>query len=243
MNETVIPMRIEGGEIQVKATLGQTVIKVVAPDEYTGSTEVTPSDQTQVLETKDKLVREDITVTGITGTQVITQNGEYDVVGDKLVTVDIPATGYDKGTLIYEGDFETTTSQFAVTALPDGSAFAFDKIEVEISNAGAGSNSGWRQFWRSDLPMTGNQPHMLGGGVRYLAGATALLIQTTVSIDGEYITLASIGFDADNPVKISADANRVRHGGYDKITAYAWWSWACPAGAHIKITGYNRTAT
>jgi len=62
MNETVIPMRIEGGEIQVKATLGQTVIKVVAPDEYVGDTEVTPSDQTQVLETKDKLVREDITV-------------------------------------------------------------------------------------------------------------------------------------------------------------------------------------
>ena len=62
MNETVIPMRIEGGEIQVKATLGQTVIKVVAPDEYTGSTEVTPSDQTQTLQTKDKLVREDITV-------------------------------------------------------------------------------------------------------------------------------------------------------------------------------------
>jgi len=62
MNETVIPMRIEGGEIQVKATLGQTVIKVVAPDEYVGDTEVTPSDQTQVLQTKDRLVREDITV-------------------------------------------------------------------------------------------------------------------------------------------------------------------------------------
>ena len=36
--------------------------RIVAPDEYTGSTTVTPSDQTQVLETKDKLVREDITV-------------------------------------------------------------------------------------------------------------------------------------------------------------------------------------
>lgn len=62
MNENVIPMRIEGGEIQVKATLGQTVIKVVAPDEYSGVTVVTPSDQTQVLATKDKLVRDDITV-------------------------------------------------------------------------------------------------------------------------------------------------------------------------------------
>ena len=68
--------------------------RIVAPDEYTGSTEVTPSDQTQVLETKDKLVREDITVTGITGTQVITENGEYDVVGDKSVTVDVYPTEY-----------------------------------------------------------------------------------------------------------------------------------------------------
>lgn len=97
MNETVIPMRIEGGEIQVKATLGQTVIKVVAPDEYTGSTEVTPSDQTQVLETKDKLVREDITVEGITGTQVITQNGEYDVVDKATVIVNNPAQWTSKG--------------------------------------------------------------------------------------------------------------------------------------------------
>ena len=35
---------------------------------------------------------------------------------------------------------------------------------------------------------------------------------------------------------------RKAHGGYDKITAYGWWSWNCPAGAHIKITGYNRTS-
>ena len=64
--------------------------RIVAPDEYLGVTEVTPSDQTQTLQTKDKLVREDITVEGITGTQVITQNGEYDVVSDKSVTVDVP---------------------------------------------------------------------------------------------------------------------------------------------------------
>ena len=78
MNETVIPMRIEGGEIQVKASVGQTVIKVVAPDEYTGPTEVTPSDQTQVLETKDKLVREDITVEPApTETLSTTSNGTF----------------------------------------------------------------------------------------------------------------------------------------------------------------------
>ena len=36
--------------------------RIVAPDEYTGATAVTPSDQTQILPTKDRLVRDDITV-------------------------------------------------------------------------------------------------------------------------------------------------------------------------------------
>jgi hypothetical protein len=71
--------------------------RIVAPDEYTGATEVTPSDQTQVLATKDKLVREDITVTGITGTQVITQNGEYDVVDKATVIVNNPAQWTTEG--------------------------------------------------------------------------------------------------------------------------------------------------
>ena len=36
--------------------------RIVAPDEYTGATEVTPSDSEQVLATKDKLVRDDIVI-------------------------------------------------------------------------------------------------------------------------------------------------------------------------------------
>lgn len=36
--------------------------RIVAPDEYSGATEVTPSDTEQVLPTTDKLVRDDITV-------------------------------------------------------------------------------------------------------------------------------------------------------------------------------------
>lgn len=36
--------------------------RIVAPDEYTGVTEVTPSGSEQVLATKDKLVRDDITI-------------------------------------------------------------------------------------------------------------------------------------------------------------------------------------
>ena len=36
--------------------------RIVAPDEYSGATVVTPSDETQVLRTQDKLVRSDIVV-------------------------------------------------------------------------------------------------------------------------------------------------------------------------------------
>lgn len=278
--------------------------RIVAPDEYSGATVVTPSDSEQVLATKDKTVRANIAVNpapveslatsengtflpssgnvgfsevvvdvepsleslsvtenGLylpesgtdgfdrvnvdvsvpSGSTTITQNGTYDVEQFASAVIDVPTTGYNKDALIYEGDFSAVTNRWAVTAMPDGSAFAFDKIEVEISNAKAGTNSGWRQYWRSDLPTTGNQPYMLSGGVRYLTGATALLIKSTISIDGEYITLVSVGYDADNSTNISADAKRVNHGGYNKITAYAWWGWECPAGTHIKITGYNRT--
>ncbi len=81
---------IKGGKIEVPASIGATVVRVVGPPIYRGATELTPSSETQILETKDRLVHEDITVTGITGTQVITENGEYDVVGDKSVTVNVP---------------------------------------------------------------------------------------------------------------------------------------------------------
>lgn len=53
---------IKGGKIEVPASIGATVVRVVGPPIYRGVTEVTPSDTEQVLPTKDKLVREDITV-------------------------------------------------------------------------------------------------------------------------------------------------------------------------------------
>ena len=53
---------IKGGKIEVPASIGATVVRVVGPPTYRGVTEVTPSDSEQVLATKDKLVRDDITV-------------------------------------------------------------------------------------------------------------------------------------------------------------------------------------
>lgn len=55
--------------------------RIIAPEEYTGPTEVTPSDQIQVLQTKDKLVREDITVLPAPAPDLrpltVTENGTY----------------------------------------------------------------------------------------------------------------------------------------------------------------------
>ena len=62
MIDTNIDFVVEGDTIDLVTDFGQTVTEIVAPDEYTGSTEVTPSDQTQVLQTRDRLVPEDITV-------------------------------------------------------------------------------------------------------------------------------------------------------------------------------------
>jgi hypothetical protein len=222
--------------------------RIVAPDEYSGATEVTPSDSEQVLPTKDKLVREDITVNPAPTEYLSTDhNGTFTPsdgkVGFSQVRVDVPATGYDKGTLIYEGDFATATGTFAVTKLPDGQPFSFDKIEVELSNLGHGLNSGWRQYWRSDLPLTGNHEHMFNAGVGWISGATALNVRNVITIeDDTYIRFLSFGFDADNPTRTGTSGARRAHDGYNKITAYGWWAWQCPAGAHIKITGYNRTS-
>ena len=52
--------------------------RIVAPDEYSGATEVTPSDAEQVLPTRDKLVRDDITVNPApTETLSATSNGTF----------------------------------------------------------------------------------------------------------------------------------------------------------------------
>jgi hypothetical protein len=68
--------------------------RIVAPDEYTGATVVTPSDQTQTLQTKDKLVRDDITVLPAPTEYLSTDhNGTFTPsdgkVGFSSVTVDV----------------------------------------------------------------------------------------------------------------------------------------------------------
>ena len=286
--------------------------RIVAPDEYSGATEVTPSDAEQVLATKDKTVRANITVnpapveslaTSENGTflpssgnvgfsevvvdvepsleslsvtenglylpesgtdgfdrvsvdvpiptfsteeKTVTENGVYlpsaGKDGISKVTVNVPVSDWSAPTLIYEGDFSAVTSAFAVTELPNGNAFSFDRVVVEISNVQQGQNVNKRTYWRSDCPMTGyNEPLIIDGGSNYRYNVTYHAVTTITIEDDTYISLIAYNYDESNPTSTGIAMQRKAHGGYDKITAYGWWSWNCPAGAHIKITGYNRT--
>ena len=76
--DIVTKAEILGGEIDVRANFGQTVKVTVSPDPYMGDTEVTPSDQTQVLATKKKFVQDDITVyPAPVETLSTTENGQF----------------------------------------------------------------------------------------------------------------------------------------------------------------------
>ena len=287
--------------------------RIVAPDEYSGATEVTPSDTEQVLPTKDKLVRDDITVnpapveslaTSENGTFLpssgnvgfsevvvdvepsleslsVTENGLYlpesgtdgfDRVnvnvpiptftteektatengvylpsagkdGISKVTVAVPVSDWSAPVLVYEGDFSAVTSAFSVTELPNGQPFSFDKIIVELSHVQQGQNVNKRTYWRSDCPVSGyNEPLIVDGGSQYRYNVTYHAITTITIEDDTYIGLVAVNYDEANPTSTGQAYQRKAHNGYDKITAYAWWSWNCPAGAHIKITGYNRTS-
>lgn len=287
--------------------------RIVAPDEYSGATVVTPSDETQVLQTKDKLVRDDITINpapveplsttengqftpsegmvGFSSVTVdvepaleslnVTENGLYlpesgtdgfdrvnvDVLiptfeteektinangvfypsagkdGISKVTVNVPVSEWSAPVLVYEGDFSATTGTFAVTELPNGDPFSFDKIIVELSHVQQGQNVNKRTYWRSDMPMTGyNEPLIIDGGSQYRYNVTYHAVTTITIEDGTYIGLVAVNYDEANPTSTGQAYQRKAHGGYDKITGYGWWSWNCPAGAHIKITGYNRTS-
>ena len=93
--DIVTKAEILGGEIDVRANFGQTVKVTVSPDPYMGDTEVTPSAETQVLQTKKKFVQDDITVyPAPTETLSTTSNGTFTPsdgkVGFYQVDVNVP---------------------------------------------------------------------------------------------------------------------------------------------------------
>ena len=287
--------------------------RIVAPDEYSGATEVTPSDSEHVLATKDKLVRDDITVlpapveslatsengtflpssgnvgfsevvvdvdpsleslsvtenglylpesgtdgfdrvtvnvpipTFITEEKTINANGVYYPSAGKdgisKVTVDVPLSDWSAPVLVYEGDFSATANAFSVTELPNGQPFSFDRIVVELSHVQQGQNVNKRCYWRADMPMSGyNEPLIVDNGSNYRQNVTYHSITSITIEDDTYIGLVTQSYDENNPTTSWSTYQHKAHGGYDKITAYAWWSWNCPARTRIKITGYNRTS-
>ena len=169
----------------------------------------------------------------------ITDNGNYNVVDKATVHVNLPIGEWGQGTVIYEGNFTEATSAFTVTTLQDGTSFEFDRITVELSNVAQGQNVNKRIYWRSDLPMTGNPEQMIfDNGSQYWQGNTYSAVSTMTIEDNTYISMSTI--KETSKTSTSSFFLRKEHGGYDKITGYGWWSWTCPADAHIKITGYNR---
>ena len=177
----------------------------------------------------------------------VTANGTYTPAsgtdGFDEVVVNVPISDWSAPVLVYEGDFSAVTSAFSVTELPNGDPFSFDKIVVELSHVQQGQNVNKRTYWRSDFPMTGyNEPFIIDGGSNYRYNVTYHAVTTITIEDDTYIGLVAVNYDENNLTSTAQAYQRKAHGGYDKITAYAWWSWNCPAGAHIKITGYNRTS-
>ena len=99
--------------------------RIVAPDEYSGATVVTPSDSEQVLITKGKLIRDDITVyPAPTEPLSTTENGQFTpsdgMVGFSEVTVDV----------------EPNLTSLSVTEnglyLPDVGVDGFDRVNVNV---------------------------------------------------------------------------------------------------------------
>ena len=153
--DIVTKAEILGGEIDVRANFGQTVKVTVSPDPYMGDTEVTPSDQTQVLATKKKFVQDDITVyPAPVETLSTTENGQFTpsdgMVGFSAVTVDVnpdlrPLSVSENGSYQPDGfdgyesvtvDVEPSLTSLAVTEnglyLPESGTDGFDRVNVNV---------------------------------------------------------------------------------------------------------------
>ena len=153
--DIVTKAEILGGEIDVRANFGQTVKVTVSPDPYMGVTEVTPSDQTQVLQTKKKFVQEDITVyPAPTELLSTTSNGTFTPssgkVGFSAVTVDVnpdlrPLSVSENGTYEPDGfdgysdvtvDVEPNLTSLSATEnglyLPESGTDGFDRVSVDV---------------------------------------------------------------------------------------------------------------
>lgn len=85
-----IDVMVERKSFDVELEIGNPVVEVKAPDHYNGPFDIFPSDEDQIIPVKEKMPVEDICVKGINGEKTITQNGTYNTLENKTVTVDVP---------------------------------------------------------------------------------------------------------------------------------------------------------
>lgn len=170
---------------------------IVAPDEYSGATVVTPSDSEQVLQTKDKLVRDDITVNPApTEVLATNENGTFQPsdgnVGFSSVTVDVEAV------------LESLTVTENGLHLPESGVDGFDRVVVNVANT-IGT------FIKS---ITVEAP---AGRTGLSYAANSMLTLFDLSDAGIYLVLAEnnnnvLGVDAIFLFKMSADATTTDNG-------------------------------
>lgn len=101
--------------------------RIVAPDEYSGPTEVTPSSETQVLQTKDKLVRDDIVINPAPEPDLrplaVSENGSYQP--DEF-------DGYSDVTVDVEPALDSLTVTENGLYLPESGTDGFDRVSVDV---------------------------------------------------------------------------------------------------------------
>lgn len=95
MIDTNIDFVVEGDTIDLVTDFGQTVTEIKSPETYTGQTTVTPSTTQQILQTKNKLVLQDVIVEPApVETLSTTENGQFTPSSGKVgfyqVDVDVP---------------------------------------------------------------------------------------------------------------------------------------------------------
>ena len=112
-------------DCQFRLSVGHYKDRIVAPDEYSGATVVTPSDSEQVLATKDKTVRANITVNPAPVESLATsENGTF-----------VPSSG-NVGFSEVVVDVEPSLESLSVTEnglyLPESGVDGFDRVSVAV---------------------------------------------------------------------------------------------------------------
>ena len=99
--------------------------RIVAPDEYSGATTITPSDSEQVLATKDKTVRANITVNPApTESLATSENGTF--------TPSSGNVGFSEVVVDVEPSLESLSVTENGLYLPESGTDGFDRVSVDV---------------------------------------------------------------------------------------------------------------